>query len=104
MDGAADESWDCFIAYPAPQRAVAEQLAGHLAPRVRVFFDRHALRPGDDWPRAIAAAIDASLVTVVIVSPETERAFYEQEEIARSVQRARETGADHRVVPIFVDG
>lgn len=104
MEGAADEAWDCFIAYPAQQRAVAEQLAGHLGPRVRVFFDRHALRPGDDWPQAIAAAIEASVVMVVIVAPETERAFYEQEEITSAVQRARRAGGDRRVVPIFVDG
>jgi hypothetical protein len=98
------DRWDCFISYPATQQHVAAKLAELLSPRVAVFFDQTVLRPGDDWPRALARALDHSLVTAVIVSPQTERAFYEQEEIVRAIQRAREHDSDRRVVPLFVDG
>jgi hypothetical protein len=96
------ESWDCFIAYPRPQQALAVELADLLSSRVRVFVDKHALRLGDHWPRALAAALESAPITIVIVAPETERAFYEQEEIVRAVDRARGDEPDRRVVPLFV--
>jgi len=97
-----DAQWDCFVAYPAARRAMAEQLADLLARRVRVFLDVRALQPGDNWQRAIPAALEGACVTVVLVAPETERAFYEQEEIAHAVDRARSDEAHRRVVPVFL--
>src|SRR6516164_544509 len=97
-----DAQWDCFVAYPAARRAMAEQLADLLARRVRVFLDVRALQPGDNWQRAIPAALEGACVTVVLVAPETERAFYEQEELAHAVDRARSDEAHRRVVPVFL--
>ena len=85
-----DAQWDCFVAYPTARRATAEQLAKLLLARgVRVFLDVLALQPGDNWPQAIPAALEDACVTVVLVAPETELAFYAQEEIAHAVARAR---------------
>jgi hypothetical protein len=46
-----------LIANPGPQRAVAEQLAGYLAPRVRVFFEKRAIKPGEHWRRSYAPCL-----------------------------------------------
>jgi hypothetical protein len=97
-----DAQWDCFVAYPTARRATAEQLADLLARRVRVFLDVRAVQPGDNWSQTIPAALEGACVTVVLVAPETERAFYEQEEIAHAVDRARRDEASHRVVPVFL--
>ena len=98
-----DAQWDCFVAYPTARRATAEQLAKLLLARgVRVFLDVLALQPGDNWPQAIPAALEDACVTVVLVAPETELAFYAQEEIAHAVARARGDEAHRRVVPVFL--
>ena len=98
-----DAQWDCFVAYPTARRATAEQLAELLLARgVRVFLDVLALQPGDNWPQAIPAALEDACVTVVLVAPETELAFYAQEEIAHAVARARGDEAHRRVVPVFL--
>ena len=104
MDQSVKSEWDCFLAYPAPQRALAERLFEHVAGRVRIFFDRRDVKPGDDWPIAIARALDACPVTAIIVGPESPRSFYEQEEISRAVGRARDPEANRRVIPVYVDG
>ncbi|HEX2871440.1 MAG TPA: TIR domain-containing protein, partial [Polyangiaceae bacterium] len=98
------QAWDCFIAYPGGQRAFAEELANMLSGRLRVFFDRRSLQPGDNWAKAIVSALESTYVTIVIVSPETDRAYYEQEEIQRALARARGSDPTRRVVPIFVGG
>lgn len=98
-----DAQWDCFVAYPTARRATAEQLAKLLLARgVRVFLDVLALQPGDNWPQAIPAALEDACVTVVLVAPETELAFYAQEEIAHAVAKARGDEAHRRVVPVFL--
>ena len=95
---------DCFIAYPSSQRQLAEAIHHHLLPEVVAFIDSRALRPGDHWPQILSQAIAAAAVTVVVVAPESERAFYEQEEIATALSLSRAGDSERRVVPVFVDG
>jgi hypothetical protein len=52
-------------------------------------FSILALRPGDDWDLELAGALSQSSITVVLVSPSTGGSYYQREEIALAIKRAR---------------
>lgn len=102
---AANETWawDFFIAYASADKDVAEELYNLMDSRSRVFLDYRCIYLGDDWDAKIAAAQRTSLLTVVLVSSKTGRAYYEREEIAAAIALAREADGRHRVVPLYLD-
>jgi hypothetical protein len=51
----------------------------------------------------IGEAHKNALLTAVVVSRKTDRAYYQREEIVTAIQRARDRPQDHRVVPIFLE-
>ena len=91
-----------FIAYAAPDAAVAERLYCSLAMESTVFLDRRSLRLGDEWDREVAAAQRRAEITVVLVSDHTEEGFYQREEIATAIDMARQ--GSHRVIPLWLSG
>ena len=93
--------WDFFLAHAGHDVAVAESLYELLAPRARVFLDSRCLLEGDNWDEELALAQRASLVTVVLVSLNTDQAYYQREEIAAAVDLARKNKDGHRVVPLY---
>ena len=99
----AEDRWDFFIAYASPDRRAAETLHDLLSTVFRVFLDRRSLLPGDDWARRLSAAQDGAAVTLVLISPRTDAAYYQREEIARALDLARREDAPHRVVPVLLD-
>ncbi|MFE9747809.1 toll/interleukin-1 receptor domain-containing protein [Saccharothrix saharensis] len=99
----ADDRWDFFIAYASPDRRAAETLHDLLSPVFRVFLDRRSLLPGDDWARRLSAAQGGAAVTLVLISPRTDAAYYQREEIARALDLARREDDPHRVVPVLLD-
>ena len=106
VDAPATESsaWHVFIAYPARERAAADGLyAALIREGAVVFLDHQALRPGDSWPAKIAAAQRDARVTAVLVSKNTERAFYQNEEITHAIALFRKDSERHRVVPVYLD-
>jgi HAD superfamily phosphoserine phosphatase-like hydrolase len=100
---AASSTWDLFIAHAGADKAIAEQLYDFLAVGARVFLDSRCLELGDEWDARLAAAQRASLVTVVLVSSNTVKAYYEREEVAAAIALARDAGERHRVVPVYLD-
>ncbi|MER5267456.1 toll/interleukin-1 receptor domain-containing protein [Actinosynnema sp. NPDC002837] len=107
----AEDRWDFFIAYAGPDREAAATLHDLLSPLFRVFLDHRSLLPGDDWGARLSAAQGRAAVTLVLISPRTDAAYYQREEIARALDLARrEDGHEddrghgaHRVVPILLD-
>lgn len=99
---APSKHWDIFLAYSAQERAVAETLCAALSSNHRVFFDQKCLLPGDDWDTTLANAQREASVTVVLVSGNTETAYYQREEVASAIQMAREDADAHRVVPVLI--
>jgi len=95
--------WDFFLSHAGADQQTAESLYGFLVEHSRVFLDSRCLRLGDDWDAEIAKAQRRSLVTVVLISAQTERAHYQREEIAAAIAFAREHPNSHRVVPIYLD-
>lgn len=96
-------TWDFFVAHAGADKATAESLYGLLAPHCRVFLDSYCLLLGDDWDQELPVAQRNSLITIVLVSSRTEKAYYQREEIAAAIELARKDKDKHRVVPIFLD-
>ncbi|HEY1282290.1 MAG TPA: FxSxx-COOH system tetratricopeptide repeat protein [Acidimicrobiales bacterium] len=94
--------FDVFVAHASADTAAAETLYDALLTRgLRVFVDTRSLQPGDWWDDVLPAAQAASIVTVVVISEHTEKAFYAREEIAAAINLARvEPG--RRVVPVYL--
>jgi uncharacterized protein YjbI with pentapeptide repeats len=68
-----------------------------------VYLDSRCLRPGDNWDVELSKAQRQSRVTVVLISAQTDAAYYEGEEIATGIDMSRGEGAPHRVVPVFLE-
>ena len=94
--------WDFFLAHAGKDTETAETLYELLIPHSGVFLDSRTLKLGDDWDVALAEGQRQSLITVVLVSSHTDRAYYQREEVAAAIQLSREHPDSHRVVPIYV--
>ena len=96
-------AYDIFLAHAGADAASAQELYSLLSPHWGVFLDKRNIDLGDDWDVELSAAQRQALVTVVLVSSNTGRAYYQREEIAAAIQMAREDKTKHRVVPVFLD-
>jgi hypothetical protein len=100
-----NDGWQVFIAYTSRERASADELYEHLVRGgARAFLDHIALLPGDRWAAEIIASQREARVTAVLVSKATDRAFYQNEEIAQAIALFRKDPQRHRVVPVYLDG
>ena len=95
--------WDFFLAHAGADLEIARSLKGNLEPPAKVFLDDDNLLPGDDFDVVLNTAQQSSLISVVLVSLNTETAYYQREEIAAAVQMAREDRHTHRVVPVYLN-
>ena len=95
--------WDFFLAHAGADKTQAEELYGYLHPRSRVFLDSREVLLGDDWDRTLQEAQQSSMITVVLISSRSGRAYYEREEIATAIALAREDETKHRVIPVFLE-
>jgi len=96
-------SYDFFLAHAGPDAAGAERLYDLLGAETRVFLDSRSLVLKDDRDRALSEAQRSSRVTVVLVSANTDTAFYLREEISAAIDLARANATEHRVVPVYLD-
>ena len=95
---------DFFIAYATPDRQQAEKLCWFLQDDgCKVFLDVQALRPGASWGPVLREALKASRVIVVLVSTHADDAFYQQEEIGRAIQLARDMPQPPTVIPVLLE-
>ncbi len=94
--------WDFFIAHAGPDTVTAESLYDLLKEKARVFLDNRCLTVGDNWDKKLAEAQRELLITIVLISPNTEDAYYESEEIAAAIALARANETAHRVVPVYL--
>src|ERR1044071_2753440 len=95
--------WDFFLAYSSADKPIAESIYNLLSQHCKVFLDYHCLLLGDEWDQEIAYAQRQSRVTIVLISDNTNNAYYAREEIAAAVNMARLDREAHRVVPVFLD-
>lgn len=93
-----------FIAHAGADKARALELHRLLHPGVSTFLDAVDLIPGDDWPRVLARALQASRATVALVSDQSDSAYYLSEEIHTAIAYQRADPDRHRLIPVFLDG
>jgi hypothetical protein len=96
--------YDFFIAYASPDRRQAERLSWELKEQQCAAFLDKQLPLGVPWPPALHEALEVSRAMVVLVSTHTAASWYEQEEIVRAIQRARQQPAQCTVIPVLLDG
>src|SRR2546421_288407 len=75
----AQPHWDFFLAHAGRDAAVAEALYEELHTKARTYLDKRSLWLGDDWDRHLPDAQRASRITVVLISKNTEKAYYQRE-------------------------
>jgi hypothetical protein len=97
-----EHKWDFFIAHAGNDITIAERLYELLIPASEVFLDSKSLILGDDWDRKLSENQQDSLITIVIITPNTDSAYYQREEIAIAIQMARKDESSHRVIPLFI--
>ena len=96
-------SYHVFIAHSAADHEIATRLYHSLLGRYQVFLASKSILPGDYWDDEIAKAQRESLLTVILISPNTDSAFFQREEIVTAIELARVEASRHRVVPIYLD-
>jgi hypothetical protein len=96
--------YDFFIAYATPDRRLAQDLCWFLQDDAcEVFLDVKDLSPGALWQSALCEALEASRAIVVLVLTHVDEAFYQQEEIVRAMQLARDEPSSHTVIPVILE-
>ena len=96
-------AWHVFLAYAGPDRELADQLYRALEARgVRTFMDRYCLGAAKEWAFELVNAQASARATVVLVSPNYERAWYQDEEIQRAIVLKRRW--QRLLIPVYRDG
>jgi len=98
-----DFDWDFFLAHAGDDLPVAQSLFLKLEPPAKVFLDAVSTLPGDDWDVTLPTAQRSALISVILVSSNTEKAYYQREEIAAALDMARSDPRTHLVVPVYVN-
>ncbi|QDT25123.1 hypothetical protein Enr10x_04170 [Gimesia panareensis] len=100
----AAPTWDIFIAYPSSDRLLAKRIADSLRPFLNVFIDIDQLRIGNSWDLELQKAVNSSIVVLVIVTENSNKAFFERDEILRALDRMKKESESCIVVPVFAAG
>lgn len=91
---------DVFISYARDDSDTANQLARELEARgVSVFFDNDVLVAGTDFKQEIAQALRTAKAVVVLLSANTKRSSWVQEELSSVIERAD----GPKVIPVLLD-
>jgi hypothetical protein len=98
--------WDVFLSYARGDAASsARELHDHLLrlkPDITVFLDAVALTLGDNWDSQLKTALESSRLVAALVSPATETAYFQREELITAIDLARKN-PDVRVIPVYLD-
>ena len=89
---------EVFISYSSADRAVADEVRGHLQSNgVTCWMAPHDILGGSDWASAIIEAIDGSRALLLVLSEQSNRSA----EVKREVGRASQRGVP--IVPFFIE-
>ena len=100
----AGKKYTFFLAHAGRDKGQAEKLYDLLAGDCATFLDSRDLSPGDDWDIEIPRAQRGAAMTVALISQPVDPAYYLREEIAAAIAYQREDPAQHRLVPVYLDG
>ncbi len=92
-----------FIAHSSADNLIAKKIYSLFHPHFNVFLDIESLKAGDVWDEKIAEAQFDSLITIMLISSNTDKSFYQKEEILNAIELYRENPKCHRIIPIYID-
>lgn len=91
---------DVFISYANDDGETARELASELEARgISVFFDKGVLVAGTDFRQEIAQALRTARAVVVLLSANTKRSSWVQEELSSVIEQAD----GPKVIPVMLD-
>lgn len=96
--------YDFFLAHAGKDSEKVEPIYDILSRDFRVFLDRRSIQPGDNWNEVLPEALKQSKVIVLLLSMNSNGAYYLQEEIARAIQLQKDNPDLYRIVPVYLDG
>lgn len=102
--GRLDGTYDVYLAYPPGADDLAALLYESLSPNYKVFFDARSLLPGDLWSDVRPAAQASALATLLLITPDTDGAWWQRSEIISAVDLAGRPDGRHRVIPLLARG
>lgn len=94
---------DVFIGFAHADVNIAEKIYERLSAKLQVFFSPKSLVPGDRWDEVIPMHQKESLVTVLLLSKNTGRAYFEREEILQAIEFQRSAVGVRRLIPVVID-
>jgi hypothetical protein len=100
---AAGEGYDLFLAHPSANRSTASALFDLLQPEIKVFLAGRSLRPSDHWNQEAGDAHRASRATVLLISSQSDAAWYLGDEIITAIALHRASPDWHRLLPIRLE-
>jgi hypothetical protein len=100
---AASDSYDLFVAHPPATRSTAAALFDLLQPHVRVFLAGRSLQPSDHWEHEILTAQRAARATVLLISPQSDAAWYLSDELITAIAMHRASPRAHRLLPVLLE-
>ena len=103
-DNPTTERWDIFLSFAGKRPAEAHAFYDALGKHGRVFFTAAKQDALTNWASDIRLAQQNSDSSVVLVSTESQSAYYQQEEVAFAISLSRESRGAHKVIPVYLDG
>jgi phage tail sheath protein FI len=102
-EDAINQRWDFFLAHAGVDTPSAVELYEALSPHARVFLDERSMLPGDPWTHVLPAVLKQSRIIVVLVSPNTRNAWYQDSEIRIGLDLLRDFPDRYRVIALLLD-
>ena len=97
-----DLKYHFFIAHSAADKEFATRLYHLLLGGYEVFLASESILPGDYWDEEIPKAQRDSMITLILVSPNTEASFFQKEEIQIAIELCRQKNTLYRVIPVYL--
>ncbi|MGC2235873.1 MAG: TIR domain-containing protein [Pyrinomonadaceae bacterium] len=98
-----DYEWDFFLIHAGEDSEAAKNLYAELNPTAKVFLDDKDRLAGSRWNSKLSKAQRSSLISLALVTPNTENAHYAIEEIAIAIEMSSSYPYTHRVIPIYLN-
>jgi hypothetical protein len=96
--------YDFFIAHAGEDVDNAKKLYDLLIEDYNVFLDKNSLQAGDNWVVALPEALKKSKIIILLLSRNSKKAHYLQEEIARAIELQKNNKDLYKIIPIYMDG
>src|SRR5687768_11044409 len=97
------QQFDVFLSHHSGDKPWVVALKAALVERgVSVWLDQDEIRPGDTFVKALEEGIQASRTVAVIVSPESLRSAWVEEEYNRALVLRNSSRPDLRIIPCLL--